>query len=212
VASAAICWHLTAIVIAPWRLSTPDPLPPNYVPQDEAGRLRPDLPPPPPGHPDRPEAALIGPLYRFMTPYLNLAFVNHGYEFFAPNPSATKLIRYEAFNDRNQVIATDTFPDRKSQWPRLFYHRHMMLAEQAGELGPDALRIYGAHLLKKHQAARVRVDYGVHYLLSPVQALAGRKLNDSELYETLDSVEVTAASEPLPPRLEAETRIPGVSP
>ena len=209
-ATLALGWHLVGVAIAPWRLSTPDP--PPLGSEEPLGRRGAAGTEAQGGAPaEGGEAPLIGPLYRFMLPYLNLVFINHGYEFFAPDPSATKLLRYQAYDAENREVARDVFPDRKTQWPRLFYHRHMMLAEQAAALGPEALRMYGRRLLRKHQASRVHLDYGVHYLLAPQDVLQGTSLNDSSTYATLDSIDVTASAESLP-RVNSQVRIPGVSP
>jgi hypothetical protein len=204
--------HLTAVVAAPWRLLTPPALPPNYIPVDTTGRLRPDLPPPPMDHPDRQVPPLIAMISGWLTPYMNLTFINHGYEFFAPNPAATHLIRYQAYDAQGVLLHQEVFPDRQAQWPRLFYHRHMMLAEQVGELGPDGLRTYGRYLLEKHQAAHVRLEYGIHYLLSPQQVRDGILLDATRTYDTVDTVDVYRSSGDGAPRLPTGARVPGVSP
>lgn len=54
--------------------------------------------------------------------------LNNGYRFFAPDPGASHLVKYELLKD-GQPIATGKFPDKDSHWPRLYYHRHFMLSE-----------------------------------------------------------------------------------
>jgi hypothetical protein len=72
-----------------------------------------------------PSAATIRDMY---SPYIEFAYLNHGYFFFAPNPGPSHLLECK-------LIAADgsasrlRLPDRKVQWPRLLYHRHFMLAE-----------------------------------------------------------------------------------
>ena len=62
-------------------------------------------------------------------PYLNFAYLNHGYAFFAPNPGASHLVRYRVtFADEREPVEEE-FPDLDRQWPRLLYHRHFMLSE-----------------------------------------------------------------------------------
>ncbi len=61
-------------------------------------------------------------------PYLYGAYLNHGYRFFAPNPGASHLVEYELqFADGRTEVGR--FPDLKRHWPRLHYHRYLILAE-----------------------------------------------------------------------------------
>lgn len=63
-----------------------------------------------------------------LSPYIELAYLNHGYFFFAPEPGPSHLMECRLeMPDASQVSVT--FPDRRKQWPRLLYHRHFMLAE-----------------------------------------------------------------------------------
>jgi hypothetical protein len=70
------------------------------------------------------------PIRELLRPYLELAFLDHGYFFFAPNPGPSHLLRARLeFND-GRPPSEITLPDRGQHWPRLLYHRHFMLAEQ----------------------------------------------------------------------------------
>lgn len=63
-----------------------------------------------------------------LAPYIELAYLNHGYFFFAPEPGPSHLMEcLLEMPDASQVSIT--FPDKRKQWPRLLYHRHFMLAE-----------------------------------------------------------------------------------
>lgn len=66
------------------------------------------------------------PVFR---PYVEAAYLDHGYAFFAPNPDASHLVEYKVVYDDGQPAVEGTFPDRKTHRPRLLYHRHFMLAE-----------------------------------------------------------------------------------
>ena len=66
-------------------------------------------------------------------PYLRGAFLAHGYRFFAPNPGPSHLLRYEVLHEDGRV-ESHRFPDTQEQWPRLYYHRHFMVAEQVNQL------------------------------------------------------------------------------
>lgn len=65
-----------------------------------------------------------------LQPYIDIAFLNHGYAFFAPNPGPSHLVRARMEFDDGREPIEETFPDLKVQWPRLLYHRHFMLSEQ----------------------------------------------------------------------------------
>ena len=71
-------------------------------------------------------AAVADPLQ----PYIQFAYLNHGYAFFAPNPGPSHLVRWRLEFDDGRPPVEHTFPDLDRHWPRLLYHRHFMLAEQ----------------------------------------------------------------------------------
>jgi hypothetical protein len=210
--SALVLLHLTAVISAPWFLLVRDlripATPPGMPVRDAQGRVL---------SPEQFEAAQIPvqaptlpyALYRFFIHYANLIYINNGYDFFSPDPVPNQLIRYTLYNSAGENIGTDTFPDLKSQWPRLFYHRHMMLASQLGEFdretGEEGLRLIGRRLLATHPGAyRVRVDLAVHELLTPQQVLDGKPLNASETYQPLRSIdEYAPPAEQQPPRAAA---------
>lgn len=74
-------------------------------------------------------SAAIRPLYAVLGPYIDLLYLNHGYLFFAPNPGPNHLVRYEInfADDRDAIVGE--FPDRRTERPRLLYHRYFMLSE-----------------------------------------------------------------------------------
>jgi hypothetical protein len=108
--------------------------------------------------------------------YLDALYLNQGHSFFAPEVGPGHVIYYELFDQSNQRIADGTLPDKKEYWPRLRYHRHFMLADQA-ELpaGPGQdehfwerkyLDAYALHLLRENPAAQtVRVRRFSHWPL-----------------------------------------------
>jgi len=65
-----------------------------------------------------------------LQPYIDIAFLNHGYAFFAPNPGPSHLLRARIEFDDGREPIEETFPNLGQQWPRLLYHRHFMLSEQ----------------------------------------------------------------------------------
>lgn len=66
-------------------------------------------------------------------PYIEFAYLNHGYFFFAPEPGPSHLIDCTFERDDGRIV-TVQYPDRKAQWPRLLYHRHFMLTENLHQL------------------------------------------------------------------------------
>jgi hypothetical protein len=97
--------------------------------------------------------------------YLDALYMNQGHSFFAPDVGPGHLIRYQLYDQNNQVIEQGDFPSRKEHWPRLLYHRYFMLADQA-DIGSDDrqesdkwqrryLEAYGRQLLRSHDQARM---------------------------------------------------------
>jgi hypothetical protein len=133
-----------------------------------------------------PSSPLAQTIAGWFRPYVEGAFLNHGYKFFAPDPGPTHLVRYE-LELADGTKQTGIFPNLKEQWPRLLYHRHMMLSErldgppQAYWIG-DFSRSYAQHLLDERQARSVTLYLVTHALPSPTQVQAGMKLDDPSLY------------------------------
>jgi hypothetical protein len=133
-----------------------------------------------------PSSPLAQTIAGWFRPYLEAAFLNHGYKFFAPDPGPTHLVRYE-LELADGTKQGGVFPNLLKQRPRLLYHRHMMLSErlqgpqQAYWIGPFT-RSYAQHLLEEHQARSVTLYLVTHALPSPAQVQAGMKLDDPSLY------------------------------
>jgi hypothetical protein len=124
--------------------------------------------------PSSPLASVVG--QQVMQWYLDLLAMNRGHHFFAPDPPPGVLVRYELFDKEGKTIVGE-FPNKKEYWPRLRYHRHFMLADQATigatnendrKLGSQIyLRAYGRHLLREHDGQRVRLQRVIHLVLDP---------------------------------------------
>ncbi len=68
------------------------------------------------------------PVRWLLAPYIEFAYLSHGYFFFAPEPGPSHLMECRlTLPDQQQVSLM--FPDKHKQWPRLLYHRHFMLSE-----------------------------------------------------------------------------------
>lgn len=179
--SLLVIMHLAAIISAPWSLATGDALPPGY----RAPAGQPEVPGPNSTAWQQPLVPRT--LHRFFHHYLNLIYMNHGYEFFAPDPSGTHLISYRVAQPDGSTVE-GRFPDLESQWPRLFYHRHMMLAEQTQMMGRTSGQSYANHLATLYGGPS-RIDWIIHMLLSPQQVKEGRPLDDRSTYQVLESLE-----------------------
>lgn len=164
--SLLVVMHLVAVFSAPWDLAiTMDggALPPDYAAQ------MPQQPVPPPNSPVWQMPVVSQGLHQFFHHYLNLLYLNHGYEFFAPDPAGTHVIDYQVTAADGQVVE-GRLPSHQQQWPRLLYHRHMMLAEQTlmPAMGPQSGQHYANHLATVH-GGNSRLALKSHFLLSPQQ-------------------------------------------
>ena len=188
--SLLVVFHLAAIVSAPWCLPVGDALPPGYV----APQGQPNIPPPESAVWQKPVVPQA--LHKFFTPYLNLTYMNHGYEFFAPDPGASHLIRYSVASPSGQSIEGE-FPNLEQQWPRLFYHRHMMLAAQTLGLGEASGQHFADHLATVHGGPS-EVRLLIHLLLDPQRVAEGTPLNAPSTYREIARVRGRPRPQQLP--------------
>jgi hypothetical protein len=73
------------------------------------------------------------PIRTALAPYVEFAFLNHGYFFFAPEPGPSHLMQATlTFSDG--TTSQIRYPDKTAQRPRLLYHRHFMLSEFLNQL------------------------------------------------------------------------------
>jgi hypothetical protein len=123
-------------------------------------------------------------------PYLEIAYLNHGWHFFAPEPGPSHLIRYE-LHRADGSVERGFFPDRRRHKPRLLYHRHFMLSEHLNAMadsgaGPDVVdafcRSFAQHLMAEHRAERAKLYMLRHFLPSPEDVRQGIPLTDSRYY------------------------------
>lgn len=197
-ASVALAWHLAAVFLPPLSL------------QPKSSQL-----------------AVVTAQSQFLRWYTDPLYLNGGYSFFSPDPPlGGRLIRYVVYGESGEPIVEGEFPNRRStsyatQWPRLWYHRHMMLVDQSADLQfypPDdmsptglqrasrrnhelALRCYARHLLRKHHGQRAELKLISHRSLEPEEVQAGLEPTDPSLYRTEFTVVESAEQlgEPLLP-------------
>jgi hypothetical protein len=195
-ATIAIIFHLTAVFSAPWhvqlRQAVVPMVEPGGVPRDGYGR---PIPPEQITFENYPFQLPILPklLNDSLWYYANLLYINNGYDFFSPDPGVSHLIRYEVFNEAGEKLASGQLPHRGEQWPRLFYHRHMMLVEQSREPVPGGPQGWeyriAERLLAKHKGDRVRLAMLRHHLLTPQQVLDGQRIDAEGTYEEIGVME-----------------------
>lgn len=155
-------------------------------------------------------------------PYVEFAYLNHGYFFFAPEPGPSHLMQCSLILPEGKT-ATLRYPDKNAQWPRLLYHRHFMLSEFLNQLhvppvDPVAIKqappveannwttgrqryemvrdSMQAHLKARYSADSVTIERLRHILPGDVEVLQQKlPLNDPRFYIVLpDSL---AAGEPM---------------
>ncbi|QDT00208.1 hypothetical protein [Adhaeretor mobilis] len=216
-----IVWHVSALFVAPWAVQTEARLHPDIRESDILGKKRLSAEETLKSI-DKNSRPLLSTLNKVFRPYLNLTYLNHGYDFFTPDPSGSYLLGCVAYDESGETIAEEIYPDLKKQWPRLYYHRHLMLAAQGGqEFGPDWSKLYGQHLVKKFGATKVHLSAAYHGLLSPRQVLDGTVLDADSTYETQAEADIYPIREsdgdnqhrPITPvQRNSPTRIPGVGP
>jgi hypothetical protein len=141
-------------------------------------------------------------------------YLNHGYHFFAPDPVVNAVVRYQILDSGGQKTSEGEFPSLKSQWPRLFYHRHMMLSDQAdtpidptGRMNREqtlrvTLTAYARHLLRISPGERIDLQYLRHNVLLPGDVLQNVDPNDPRTFAEEVRVSVT--------RRDLEAPLPGL--
>lgn len=163
-----------------------------------------------------------------LSPYVEFAYLNHGYFFFAPEPGPSHLLECKLkFEDGRE--AKLRFPDLDAQWPRLLYHRHFMLAEFLHQLhvpspptdasmDPQLFRDWkrdrqrferirdsmSEHLKQRYGAMKVEITRLEHRLPSSDEVLErGLPLDAPELYvplpdEPVESFSPAPSNQPSP--------------
>lgn len=156
-----------------------------------------------------PSSELSRRVAAFFRPYLKFASLDNGYRFFAPNPGPSHLVRYEVVMSSGETQRGE-FPLRGKHWPRLHYHRHLMLSEMTFSLTapvmdlppPELLsaqareeieiqqqlvallhRSLADFLLRRYAGERVRLYSVQHGLPTEAEVIQGRKLDDLQLYQ-----------------------------
>jgi hypothetical protein len=140
-------------------------------------------------------AVIIGPApgyaqaaWKLFHPYLQALFLNHGFNFFAPEPSPTTLMDFEAVRADGSIVKA-RIPER-SIWPGLLYQRHLLLTEHIGVV-PEGFRdgwyrSYARHLCRKYGASKVHLVLLMHFPMDIEEVREGGRLDDPFTYQEMD--------------------------
>jgi hypothetical protein len=137
-----------------------------------------------------PSSRLTQNTWRLFGSYLQFMYMNHGFHFFAPDPGAATILRYE-LELPNQAKIIGQIPDKNQHQPRLFYHRHFMLTEfmatsdgpEFKEVQPLLIRAFARQLCREHGATSVKLTRVVHLLPTPEWRKAGMPFDAKEMFE-----------------------------
>jgi hypothetical protein len=131
-----------------------------------------------------PSSELVRSLWSGFRPYLQFFYLNHGYHYFAPEPSQSTLLSFVAERDDGTSLS-GRIPDRAIV-PRLLYHRHFMLTEHMNGAPPELReRWYGSyarHLGHAYGASKVSLTRQTHYLPTMEMVRRGVRLDDPASY------------------------------
>jgi hypothetical protein len=135
-----------------------------------------------------PSSDLIFATWKVFSPYLQFLYLNHGYNFFAPEPAPSTMLTFVAERDDGSS-ARGRIPENALA-PRLLYHRYLLLTEHIG-IAPPAFeenwyKSYARHLCHKYGAARIRLTRVTHFPASMELIRNGGQLDDPASYDERD--------------------------
>jgi hypothetical protein len=135
-----------------------------------------------------PTSGLVIAIWGAFRPYLQGLYLNQGYNFFAPEPAPSTLLKFEAEREDGTVVR-GRIDDRSIQ-PRLLYHRRLLLTEHIGvappELHQNWYASYARHLCRNLRAARIRLTRLTHYPLAMESVRNGARLDEPTTYDEMD--------------------------
>lgn len=134
-----------------------------------------------------PTSGYVIAIWSTFRPYLQTLFLNHGYNFYAPDIAPSTILDFEATRPDGTVVS-GRLPDR-SIWPRLLYQRHYLLMEHMG-IAPEGFhrayhRSYANHLCEKYGATKIHLSRMLHYPLPMEMVTNGVRLNDALTYKEI---------------------------
>ncbi len=131
-----------------------------------------------------PSSDLVRSAWRLFQPYLEVLYLNHGYHFFAPEPSQSTLIAFTGERPDGTLVQ-GMIPDR-SIAPRLLYHRYFMLSEHWETTQPELrdrwCASYAGHLCHTYGTRQISLSRVTHYLPTMAMVRGGVRLDDPRSY------------------------------
>ncbi len=143
-------------------------------------------------------SALAATVYRPLRPWIEALKLDNGYRFFAPEPSPSHLLRYQA-RLRAGGVASGVIPDAEVLRPRLLYHRHLVFIEFLSVLelsssrdapGSPGRRLleafaqsYATELGRRLGAREVSLWIEAHHVPRAELVARGMRLTDPKLYQ-----------------------------
>jgi hypothetical protein len=132
-----------------------------------------------------PTSDLILAIWKPFRPYLQAFHLNHGYNFYAPQPAASTLVDYAVERDDGTMIRGRIL-DRAMK-PRLLYHRYLLLTEHLVFVSQETqtywYKSYARHLCHKYRGARVGLSRVIHYPATMEMIRNGATLDEPYSYE-----------------------------
>ena len=132
-----------------------------------------------------PTSELLVDIWQPFRPYLQLLYLNQGYNFYSPQPAATTLVAYEVERG-DKLVARGRINELASK-PRLLFHRYLLLTEHLTFVSPESqpywYRSYAHHLCHKYGGDRVSFTRIVHYPATTEMIRGGMTLSDPMTYE-----------------------------
>jgi len=132
-----------------------------------------------------PSSPLEQTLWESLSPYIQALYQNNGFHFFAPNPEGCNIVQYTLYYEDGSS-EQGQFPHR-GIWPRLLYHRHLMLSEYLGAMEGEhremMIHDFARQVCKSHHAQKISISLLWHDLALRERILAGGTLFDDDLYQ-----------------------------
>ncbi len=133
-----------------------------------------------------PTSDLILAAWKPFRPYLQALYLNHGYNFYAPQPAPSTLVGYEIEGADGTIIRA-AGSSTASITPRLLYHRYLLLTEHLVFVSEEAqtywYKSYARHLCHKYGGSRVGLTRVIHYPATMEMIRNGSTLDEPFSYE-----------------------------
>ena len=134
-----------------------------------------------------PTSDLILAAWKPFRPYLQALCLNHGYNFYAPQPAPSTLLSYEVRRGDGTIVRGRVLD--RAEKPRLLYHRYLLLTEHLVFVSQDMqqhwYKSYARHLCRKYGGSRVGLTRLIHYPPTMEMVRGGATLDEPFSYEEM---------------------------